>query len=434
LDPNERYNWEKDLTPSPLQRKGFDEQLKQRIEEQLDRKEAQRRRWLWPVAGACTVCAVAAAVWIVAPFDRDNGLDALVKAAAPHTVEYRPAEPPLVADTAAEEPAPVKTGVLIGLRQDSSTAGSPGEYRTMMLAPVDGQVTVAAEGEGILVPYGQKFWKIDMLTHTTDTDVIHYLSAYPADKEAAAASFLDDPDEQVRHTETLLFAGNQYVSVAEEEASGNGQLMTTSSQVWVRKLNQMAAAPVPSSADKTSYVTIQDIFGEGARQVLDRMLELPSVPAETGQAATGERVAKVRLSGDNWAITRKPGHWTAQVAEVSSSSGEQPDRNGLQEYPVALPEVVTSHDSVFSTWGQVKSLQAEATDLLASPLEDLIVVLTSKEMLLYPSNPTSGGKPDPLLHVQLKPGEQLVSAQWATGSYVAEWVEKSRKYLQGMGN
>jgi len=73
-------------------------------------------------------------------------------------------------------------------------------------------------------------------------------------------------------------------------------------------------------------------------------------------------------------------------------------------------------------------LQPDAKDLLSSPLEDMNIVLTDRELVVHPAaaadRPTTS-----LLTVPLKPGEKLVSAQWATGSYVPAWVEKSQKYL-----
>jgi hypothetical protein len=440
LDHND-HNWEKDLSPPPLQKKGFDDKLRRRIEDQLDRKEERRRRWLWPAVSFCSIAALSAFVWLISPFGGGTGGPEPVNAAL--TAAHTPGTSELSSSPQEAPPAPVeiKTGVLIGLRLDYTSAGLSGNdtghsistYRTLMLAPVDGQVSVAAEGSGILVPYGQKFWKIDAMTHKTDTDMIHYLSVHPADKPAEAASFVDDPDEQLQLTEKLLFAGNQYLSVAEEEDRLRGSLPIEHSQVWVRKLNQVPQTPAAASPvmlkSAVNHVTVQDIFGEGAQQVLSNMMPTSlQKGAKTVQEKTVSKSNK-QLTGDNWAIIRQPGRWVAQVAETFYNPGSGNSGYALRDYPAELPDVVTSHDQVASTWGQIKTLQANAKDLLSSPLEDMIIVQTDKELVLYsPGN--SGRDNKPLLHVELEPGEELVSAQWATGSYVGEWVVKARKYLQ----
>lgn len=443
MDQND-HDWEKRLTTPPLPGKGFNDRLRRRVEEQLDHKEARRRHWFWPAASLCSVFALSAFVWLANPFDWGRGFkaDALTNATAATDSAYV-SVPEL--ESAAENPV-VKTGVLIGLRQDYTptirssapvSENTASTYRTLMLAPVDGKVSIAAEGSGILVPYGQKFWKIDALTHTTDTDMIHYLSVRPADKPAEALDFEDRPEEKLLHTEKLLFAGNQYLSVAEEENIITGNSRTGSNQVWVRKLNQMTGPSLNgSSADlqeTESYVTVEDIFGEGARQVLSGLgvyAEEERSPEALPQATDHLRRASLAISGDNWAIIRQPGRWVAQVAQPLSIQANRTLEYELVNYPAALPEVVTSHDEVVGTWGEIKALQPKATDLLTSPLEDLMIVWTDKELVLYsPGSSTSDSKP--LLQVELEPGEKLVSAQWATGSYVADWVVKSQKYLQG---
>ncbi|MNC32981.1 hypothetical protein D3C75_813620 [compost metagenome] len=102
----------------------------------------------------------------------------------------------------------------------------------------------------------------------------------------------------------------------------------------------------------------------------------------------------------------------------------------LHPYPAKLPELVTSHDKLSNaSWVRDAQLQEKRTDLLVSPLEDLAVVITDKKLVLY--TPDSSVEQSRLaLEVPLEPGEALVSAQWATGSYVSDWVTKARKYLQ----
>lgn len=453
MDQNDR-DWEKELSASPLQGRGFDDRLRRRIEEQLDRKQKQGRRWIWPAAGFCGVLGLSLFVLLANPLGW--GMEQKLETAAAVHSAAQPLPVPGPEETAAS--IQVKTGVLIGLRQDYAISTQNGElgkqasssYRTLMLAPVNGQVSVAAEGSGILVPFGMKFWKIDAITYSTDTDKIHYLTVHPADKEPQAHTFIDNREEKVLHSEKLLFAGNQYLSVAEEEKVLVGDRSASASTVWVRKLNQMPERPAillgsgGLTTPAESNVSIEDIFGEGASQVLAG-LSLPAagkqreVQVSSGSSASlTPSSTEIRPSIDNynWAITRQPGRWVAQVARPSTPvadtalEAELSANYSLVDYPAALPETVTSHDKVSGTWGQIKALQPGATDLLFSPLEDLLIVRTDKELVLYaPGANIENSKP--LLNVELGPGEQLVSAQWATGSYVPDWIAKARKYLQG---
>jgi len=338
MSPNDP-DWKKELSRPPQEGKGFDEKLRRRIEEQLDRKEDRRRKryWFWPVLGSFCAAALTLAGIGAAPILLDVWSDKSSSHAA-----AAPAEEIVMtasAQRASVAPVSIKTGVLIGLRQDHPaavpTAGAAQEtssYRTLMIAPVDGEVRVAAEGNGILVPYGQKFWRIDAETYSSPTDSIHYLNAHPADKNAEHAAIKDNPEEEVRYSEKLVFAGNQYVSIAEQKAvaaSGSTAPAALFNRVRVDKLNRMtaAAADIFVGGGNEEHVTVMDIFGEGALGILSGITR-----------SDGTAVLAKALTGSSWSITRKPGRWTAQVAEMVTGTGNTVVDYRLQDYPSMLPE------------------------------------------------------------------------------------------------
>ncbi len=438
-------DWEKELGDRPKSGKGFSDDLRRRIEDQVEQRERRRRRWLWPAAGLCGAAGVCALYLLggLSLLPGQGVQENLAAGLSPSAVQSAPeataAQPRLL------EEINVKSGLLIGLRQDAGVdstangaAGSSSSYRTLMLAQVDGQLQVAAQGDGVLVPYGQKFWKIESKDVATESDELHYLVAYPADKKTDARQIFDNPEESIVLREKLLFAGNQYVSVEENEIWRDGSLPAQESKVWVRKLSQLSDAAVPRSASAAglAHVTLQEIYGEGAQQILTKLAYTRSngagqsggYPAE--DIHTQESGTWTYSTGENWAIVRKPGKWTAQVAEGYYEPESRVIGFKLYPYPVRLPELVTSHDKLSDApWVRDAQLQEQRKDLLVSPLEDLAVVITDQKLALY--TPDSSAVESKLaLEVPLAPGEALVSAQWATGSYVSDWVTKARKYLQ----
>lgn len=440
-------DWEKKLGDKPHKEKGFSDDLRRRIEHQVERREIRRRRWLLPAAGLCGIAGgltlyFFSGLSFLSERSVHTGLVASLTPAA--AVTFPDDTPAAGALTGSPEEVNVKSGLLIGLRQDAAEDAVNGTtplngstYRTLMLAPVDGQLRVAAQGNGILVPYGQKFWKIDTKDVITSSDELHVLYAYPADKKTEPFLVQDDPNESIVFLEKLLFAGNQYVSVEEKEVWQNGGLPAEESKVRVRKLSQLneTAIPTPVSGGG-GHVTVQDIFGEGAQQILARMNFTADSSVHWGNETFAEVIPVedgapfYYNGGDNWAIVRKPGRWTAQVAETIYEPESRVIGYKLHSYPARLPELVTSHDKLSgASWVKDAQLQESRTDLLVSPLEDLAVVMTDKKLALY--TPDSSIEQSRLvLEVPLLPGEALVSAQWATGSYVGEWVTKTRKYLQ----
>lgn len=439
-------DWEKKLNDRPHSEKGFNDDLRRRIEHRLDRRESRMRKWLWPAACLCGI----AGGWALYLYgglpllsgSRNGSVQAssVSQPAVQEAQEYGSAP---AAAAALREEVNVKSGLLIGLRQDiapdASATGSrtlsASSYRTLMLATVDGELQVAAQGDGILVPYGQKFWKIDTKDVITASDELHYLYAYPADKKTEPQLVVDNPEENIYLREKLLFAGNQYVSVEEEEIWQSGSLPAEQNRVWVRKLSQLNGTSL-SSYNYKENVSVKDIFGEGAEEILARMpYSASSLAGQSGgYPAIGIGVedsdAFFYPGGENWAITRKPGRWIAQVAEPVYEPEARVIGFKLHPYPVKLPELITSHDKLSdASWVRDAQLQENRKDLLVSPLEDLAVVFTDKRLALY--TPDSAAKNGRLvMEVPLKQGEALVSAQWATGSYVGDWVSKTRKYLQ----
>ncbi|MBP1992487.1 hypothetical protein [Paenibacillus eucommiae] len=415
-DPNDL---EPRLSSDPLHKKGFTDELLRKIEQSVDNKTRteQRRK---PLLTAVGVGTVAAAVIFLFPWSM------LLSQNKTSSVELMSKQQDTAAYTSA--PPTISSAVLIGLRteheeKDSSRKLSTirySTYRTMLVAPVRGELKKTAEGSGILMPYKRDFWKIDSLTQSTSQDEYHYLSARLAGQPVVKEDFKDNPDEEIHHTETLVYAGNQYLSVAESEETWNNNTASRNDRVWVKTLPQLTEARSLNFAkqreDNTPHVTLTDIFGTSINGTLDdlsgkrQMIDMPT-----------------EITGKNWTIVRSPGSWIAMVAESMVPEGFQPERYILHEFPKALPEKVIAHDVLCCSWSEIQSRWPKATDALSSPMNDLTVLFEEDKLRFFPY----GQAPDtePLLTIDLQPGEQLVMAQWATDHYVQEWIDKVDSYL-----
>jgi len=425
LDPRPDFDWKKELKNKPAERKGFDDKLKQRIEEQIEARERLRRKWL-----LTSIFSTAALTLMALLFIRLGPLPSPgVKESAEATNNsIESASPPKVMMDKA--PPVIKTALLVGLRTDyqpgiktgSGTSSPYSTYRTLLIAPEEGELKVASEGSGILMPYGMKFWKIEALNHETPTDTIHYLSAHPADQPVEKADLMDDPSQQLVHTEKLLFAGNQYLSITETDSLLHDLASPAESKrILVLKLPQLTVNRLENGSrfkTSSSHVSIQEVYGSTANSSLSAYVPKSAKGTETTSPITGE----------SWGIIRKAGRWTAQVAETYRSAGGRYDGFELRDFPDPLPVEVVNHDKLCCTWKQILELEPNVTDALSSPLDDMMILFADGELNVYSPYQTMGEAP--LLTVPLKPGEQLVMAQWATGGYVSEWIAKTRKYLK----
>lgn len=407
----------KQLESGPLERPGFSSKLQRDIEESIERKE-RRKPKAGPVLCFAGIGAVAAALLLFPWGSLHTQSEALPAADAGITT---------TSTSVNQSPTPITTALLIGLRTEQKPAeAQPGRslkgmpystYRTMLIAPVRGQLRKTSEGSGILMPYKQNFWKIDSLVHRTTTDEFHYLSAHLADQPAKPESFPDLESEQLNRTETLLFAGNQYLSIAESEQTLRGNAPYQADRIWVRTLPQLKEGHTIQFYNKPvdkNHVSLSDLYGTNAN--------IDSVLAKLSSGLRGE------VSPQSWTIAREPGQWVGKVAEIPSIASPAPDSYVLHDFPRELPEKVVNHDDLCCTWSGIKSSWPQATDALTSPLGDMIVIFEEGKLKFYPYGQAPGS--EPLLTLDLLPGEQLVMAQWATDHYVEEWIDKVDRYLE----
>ncbi|MCD1258676.1 hypothetical protein B5M42_007495 [Paenibacillus athensensis] len=417
-DELERLN--RKISPGPLHTSGFNSRLQRRIEQEIERRSRKRRYWR-PMLIVGSATAVLAAVLII-PWDALYAYRSVAGALNAKTAAVASAD-----DTPA--PPSMTSALLLGLRTEHDKAGAAQQpsvrystYRTMLIAPVRGQLQKTAEGSGILMPYKQDFWKIEAMTGTTATDQYQVLTAHLADQPTPVPSFRDeDPSEQLQHVETLVFAGNQYVSVAESQAavSASGARSSTD-RVSVRTLPQLvqaAAADALSAGSAKSRILLTDVFGASIGSLLDEF--------------NGKRLApevNPQITAASWTVGRDPGRWSAKLAEPILQRSSQSESYILRDFPRELPDQVVAYDDLCCSWKDIKATWPDATDALSSPMNDIIAIFENGKLNVYPYGQAPGGAP--LLSIPLKPGEQLVMAQWATDHYVQNWIDRTAMYLR----
>lgn len=419
-----RMDWRKELSSPPLKQNGFTDELRKKIERRLDEPPARNRVPIYMTAGAYAAVVVAALFFLVQWLRPGEEL-------RENTLSSASGADPINAQLweTSVDPSSFRSALLIGLRSDSPDGGAEGkeeprhlpEYRTLLIAPdPDHGIRVAAAGSGLLVPYGQVFWKIDALSGESGDDRYQIVAAGPADAGYAPPIYRDITEESVYWTETVLFAGNRYVSLAEtlQVRDDGGRLTERSVRLQVRELEQLAALdhrPSPPKAAK--HVTLDDIFGENA--------------ARSGELLLGEEArdgSRPQLNAVEWGIVRSQGRWAAVVL-APGSDGEAAHNLRHAVTPLTLPESVVSHDTLAIPWAEIEQTLPGAQDALTSPTGDYAAVVIGNRLGIYPLADGRIGKTS-LLDVELAPEESLVMAQWATDDYVPIWVKSAQKYLQ----
>jgi hypothetical protein len=276
------------------------------------------------------------------------------------------------------------------------------------------RVQIAAEGNGLLVPHGQQFWRIDALTKESSNGIYHYLTVGPASSKAAAGSYKNMPVEQLHHDEKLVYAGNNYVSIVASDEAKRGNASAASKTVWTRAIEQINSL---AGINANDHLSLQKILGNQAAAAIAQIQ--PNI------SASQEGVTS-KITGDNWIVVRENGKWVPQIAEVETHNAAIGYE--LHSFPLALPDTVVSHDQLVMTFDAVKQAQPGALDAISSPDGDMLAIITADKLYIYPYGNNEMG---PLaLQVQLHKNESMVMVQWASAKYADNWIEEGRRYLK----
>lgn len=394
IDSEFEAELDRGLSSAPLGNRGFSDELRRRIEERMDEKSPCAKSW-FPLAGSFLSLSVVIVSVILFFFvgqqQTETALEELSGIQA-----NEPLSALSVAVTDDDTPS-FTSGLLIGLRTDDKDTS----YRTLYIAPRKERPALIAQGSGILVPYKRDFWKIEPLHYETVTDRYEFFLSHPAAQRAGEARtigpglFRDNPNEKVIHTEKILFAANEYVSIGQTEELLAGNSSTSSTQVWT--------TTIPNLATKRKPVLLSE--------VLDAKLT-------GGEYAT-----------QDWFVARSQGRWVAMTAYSSAISNSKAQlTDNYRQLDVQLPKSVINHDEPCCTWSDIGTRFPGAIDTFSSPDKDMTVVSTDGLLLVFGSPSQLTG--EPALSIKLKAKETIVMAQWATDHYVEEWAQKTAELLR----
>jgi len=392
----------RELAHGPLKRSGFDERLRRRIEERLDENPVRRPFRPFRLAGmGMGVCLVIAAVVLLIRLHPGNTGGTQQQLADSSGTDTMAGSATAVTDA---EETPRRSVLLLGLRQD--TDGEASAYRTLLVSGgPDASDWSAADGDGIIMPYRTDFWRLDVQEIKADNGTIRLVGAYNASRgdtgtlpPVRAGGGGIGPIE-----ERILFAGNRYVGIAR-----------LTSGEWTYRMMDIADLSQPRN--------VRLIASDAERHMV------PAVQTD-GRLGVAETDAPERLGGiDEWTLARKAGRWIAVGRD--EGAGKRMENTIPRELPYAIGSVIVAHNELALYWDDIRAVQPAAVDAVTSPARNMAVILTDRKIVIYSMK---NGKLDrEMLDMELKPGETVIMAEWATHvDYVDEWIRRVSELFGG---
>ena len=127
---------------------------------------------------------------------------------------------------------------------------------------------------------------------------------------------------------------------------------------------------------------------------------------------------------ESFGLFRRNGHWIfkGRFNFIENTKYVYKDFN-IKSIP---PKEVVYYDELSIPWSAIKMKVPEAIDAFTSPNDDIIVILTHNNILVYLID--EGEIADiPVAKIKLKTAERVVMAEWAIGRYPVLWEEEFLK-------
>ncbi|MCX8132197.1 MAG: hypothetical protein N3I35_19145 [Clostridia bacterium] len=320
----------------------------------------------------------------------------------------------------AEERQSLRSGILLGIRtpvkterNEQSDSINAYTYKTLWIAYDNGYVRPVLEAKNLFLPRKNGFWKLEVHEKAGKKSLEDILVAYSISKNVLVEKAEDveenefwvDKDGVIR--KAIQYAGNDYVAI--ENAGSGGYKNNT--KTWSH--NKLQVLPVDSIAN-TEGIDITDIAGENGRMAMERAV---NNLLETYGDPQLRDIDKESYK-NNFGLYRKTGHWFFKGRLNFGQKAQIP----FIDFNINLipPTELIAYDILNLQWTHVKDRIPEAVDAFTSPNNDMAVIQTKDQILIYG---ISGEKLSevPLKKVNLGKGESVVMAEWAVDYYVNRW-------------
>ncbi len=316
----------------------------------------------------------------------------------------------------------LRSGLLLGVRIPVKTEDGLGDYiyGTYWISSIDRTHRPVYYADDIYLPRMDGFWKVRMEKRleregTQDTLVAAKVSSTERGSSLIRKYEVNAFSNTTERIETslrkaIVYIGNDYVCVENtiydtiEEQSGREAEKT------------LRTLPI-DNLDYLDGITISDMAGESGRMAMESAIsELMGKSGQSMLVSVDEKSQE-----KNFALYRKTGHWFFKGRVDLDRQGQLPyvDFN-LNLIP---PANMVAYDILQIPWTEMKDKLPHAVDIYTSPNQDMAVILTTGEILIYGIE-NKKLSDEPLARYSLQEGSCVIMAEWAMAEYVPSW-EKS---------
>jgi len=315
--------------------------------------------------------------------------------------EYYYSEKAILRTTNLESSDILKSSVLIGLKSTDRDSDRDNlekwNYRTLLIRTQNKNVMGVYGMKDIFFPRKTGFWKLAVDRINGKETVEDDISIFPIKKAVSGQK-----SKEIVNEEIMEF-------VARDE---DGKLILPGLDKEDDKLMGKSLKNILYVGN--DYISLESI---NYLEREERTLEFHPID----NLEKGNPMIDLTPDEESFSLSRRNGHWIfkGRVNFLDNGNYSYKDFN-IRAIP---PKEVVHFDQLSVPWNAIKAKVPEAVDAFTSPNEDIILIITHNNILVYTIE--NGYISDiPLTKLQLEPTEKVIMLEWGIGRYAPIWEEE----------
>lgn len=271
-------------------------------------------------------------------------------------------------------------------------------YRTIWISFKEQKLQPIIEKENIIFPRLNGIWTIEKDIYSKDNKHIEYFTAKPLDGKVEEHSFVFNADQNVY--KNINFISNDYISIEKYEGNNFNNIFTSFQTIPVDNINSNVG------------VSIDEIFSSEAKEKYKKDFN------DAVNALNNKSSVVSTIDYTNFTLKRNDGRW-ALNGKIMTNDLE--DSGTTFKLSISPNKKLLNYDTLLIPWKDLKSNFPFINDAYTSPTGRIAFITFNDKLLIYELEDKII-KGSPMAVINLNKDEEIIMAEWASGSYVSTWA------------
>lgn len=295
-------------------------------------------------------------------------------------------------------------GVMLGLKSKRSL-NSNGEYnlpeyRTLWISLKDDELQPVVEKENIIFPRINGIWEINNYKETIGEVGYEYFTLKYLDKDYVYESNLDIKNYGIGIYRDINFVSNDYISMEVYYGTNFRNKFQYYQTIPIDNINSIYGLRIGDIYNNE----VEEIYNEKYIEILNENDYIYKEFIEY-------------IDNTNFTLKRIGGRWRI-VGKVLINN-----YNDIEEdftIPISQNKKILNYDTLLISWKDLKNKFPFIEDAYTSPNGRIAIIIFNNKLLIYEMKEMEIVG-EPLAEINLKEDEEVIMAEWASGSYVDLW-------------